>query len=114
MAGRTQVDIAAERLVQQWRARRHLPVNRSLRAFVGGKPDPGADSPDVRLIEELGMWQGDRDLRDYRVARAGMQDSGERRVVPPFGSTLETQGDPRFEAESRALPHLKPVGNRCH
>src|SRR5262249_26972123 len=102
-----EVDVATERLVEQWRRDRDGAVDGGGRAGVGGPLHPGADGADVGLVEELRMGQGDRDRREVGVARSRAQDRGQGRVIAAFGSSLQGELDLRLEGEPRALGELE-------
>ena len=67
VVGAAQVDRAFDRVVQQRRPCFREAVDRAGRAFVGGELEPGADRPDVPLIEEDRVRQRHRDPFHVRV-----------------------------------------------
>src|SRR5512146_2082211 len=91
VAGRGQVDRALEHFVEQRRACLGVPIDRVLRAFLGGQLDPRADRLDVTLIEDRRPRQDERRAAQVGVAAAGFDNRPEPRVGGPLGRVLAAE-----------------------
>ena len=82
-------------------------------AFAGdvafGELDPGADGPDVGVVDELGGRQGDGSAGDVGVgAAAGIGNDGVHGgVASLLGGAGETHGELGLEGEGGAVDHLE-------
>ena len=74
MVGGAQVDRAFERFVEQGRGRPGVAVFGSFGAGLGGELDPGADDPDVGVVEQLALGQSHRDAVGIGFAGGCRQD----------------------------------------
>src|SRR5258707_5338325 len=114
VVGGSEVDRSFKRRVEKGRPGFDEAVLGSSRTGLGGELDPGADRPDVSLVEEGRAGQSHDQAFDVCIAfprRIGRQEAG---MTASFRTALELQGEVRLEAEVEAVGRLvaAPAGVR--
>src|SRR5260221_14550056 len=99
VVGGSEVDRPFKRRVEQRCPGFDEAVRGSSRTGLGGELDPGADRPDVSVVEEGRAGQSPDQAFDVCIAfprRIGGEEPG---VTATLRSPLELQGEVRLEAE---------------
>src|SRR6202040_2196613 len=111
LGGGAKVGVAGQRLVEERRGDFGVAEHRAGRAAPGGEIDPGADVPDVSVVEQLVGWQGARNRGGVCFSGCGGDPGVDRRVAKAVHSAGQLQGELGVEGQGAAVGDLE-VGTR--
>src|SRR5262249_25323254 len=112
--GGAQIDVAAQRIVEERGVGDGGAVDRSLRAAVRIEVGPGADLADVVLGEELGVGQGHRDFLQVRVAgTTSGKGRSQFRESAAASASAHLHPELWLEAEGAAVEQLEVLRGTC-